>query len=108
MLVIFGFGVVLANFVVFLVDEKETKSKHIQFVSGVHATSYWLANFLWDSCVLLIVISMSTIIIAAFQTSAFSAGEPLTAIVIAMVRPFILLYQYHLTMPACMAELTIY
>ena len=35
-------------FVVFLVKERVCKSKHLQLVSGVNMTSYWVANFLWD------------------------------------------------------------
>lgn len=84
--VIFGYSVLLANFVVFLVKEKETGAKHLQFVSGVHATTFWLANFIWDSLIILIVISLSTVVIAAFQINAFSVGGPLAAVVVLMVR----------------------
>ena len=84
--VMFGYSVLVANFVVFLVKEKETKAKHLQFVSGVHATTFWLANFIWDSLIILVVISLSTVVIAAFQIDAFSVGEPLAALVVLMVR----------------------
>ena len=84
--VIFGYSVLLANFVVFLVKEKETKAKHLQFVSGVHTTTFWLANFIWDSLIILVAISLSTVVIAAFQLNAFSVGESLAAVVVLMVR----------------------
>lgn len=35
-------------FIVFLVKERISKSKHLQLVSGVNMTSYWLATYLWD------------------------------------------------------------
>lgn len=37
-----------ASFVVFLVAEKATKAKHLQFVSGCDPVIYWLANYMWD------------------------------------------------------------
>lgn len=37
-----------ASFVVFLVAEKATKAKHLQFVSGCDPVIYWLANYVWD------------------------------------------------------------
>lgn len=35
-------------FIVFVVKEKTCKSKHLQLVSGVNLSSYWLASYLWD------------------------------------------------------------
>merc|ERR1712125_154959 len=37
-----------AAFCVFLVKERVTKSKHLQLVSGVNMTSYWVSSYLWD------------------------------------------------------------
>lgn len=85
-LVIFGYSALFSNFVVFLVKEKETSSKHLQFVSGVHSTTFWLANFLWDALVILAAVAITIVIIAAFQISAFSAGENLASIVVLLVR----------------------
>ena len=46
--VMFALSFVPASFVLFLIEERVTKAKHLQFVSGVDQTVYWLANFLWD------------------------------------------------------------
>ena len=81
----FGFSVLLAYFVLFVVKEKENGAKHLQFVSGVHSSTYWLANYLFDNLIILIVIALSTIVVAVFQISSFSAGEPLGAVVLLMV-----------------------
>lgn len=35
-------------FIVFLVKERVSKSKHLQLVSGVDLTSYWISSYLWD------------------------------------------------------------
>ena len=65
--------------------EKENGAKHLQFVSGVHSSTYWLANYLFDNFIILIVIALSTIIVAVFQISSFSSGENLAAVVLLMV-----------------------
>ena len=42
------YGYIPGAFIVFLVNERISKSKHLQLVSGVNMTSYWLASYLWD------------------------------------------------------------
>lgn len=46
--IIVAMSFVPASFVVFLVAEKATKAKHLQFVSGCDPVIYWLANYMWD------------------------------------------------------------
>uniref|UniRef100_A0A8B9F4L1 P-type phospholipid transporter n=1 Tax=Amazona collaria TaxID=241587 RepID=A0A8B9F4L1_9PSIT len=46
--VIFAMSFVPASFVVFLIQERVSKAKHLQFISGVKPVIYWLANFVWD------------------------------------------------------------
>ena len=46
--IIVAMSFVPASFVVFLVAEKSTKAKHLQFVSGCNPVIYWLANYAWD------------------------------------------------------------
>ncbi len=38
----------VATFAVFLIKERVTKSKHIQFVSGVSVFNFWASTFVWD------------------------------------------------------------
>lgn len=42
------FGYIPGAFIVFLVKERVSKSKHLQLVSGVNMTSYWLGQYVWD------------------------------------------------------------
>ena len=46
--VIIAMSFVPASFVVFLVTERASKAKHLQFVSGVDPVIYWLSNYAWD------------------------------------------------------------
>ncbi len=46
--VIFAMSFVPASFVLYLIQERVTQAKHLQFVSGVSPLVYWIANFFWD------------------------------------------------------------
>ena len=46
--VIFAMSFVPASFVVFLIEERVSKVKHLHFVSSVPPLTYWLASALWD------------------------------------------------------------
>ncbi|KAG7250620.1 hypothetical protein CRUP_021101 [Coryphaenoides rupestris] len=48
--VIFAMSFIPASFVLYLIQERATKAKHLQFVSGVSPLVYWVANFFWDMC----------------------------------------------------------
>jgi len=46
--VIFALSQIPASFVVFLVEERQSGSRHLQFVSGVKPVIFWLVNYCWD------------------------------------------------------------
>jgi ATP-binding cassette subfamily A (ABC1) protein 3 len=46
--IVFGFGFMMAAFAVFLIKERVSKAKHLQFLSGANGLSFWLSTFLWD------------------------------------------------------------
>ncbi len=53
-------------------QERQTNSKHIQFVSGVHAFNYWFSTFTWDFINYMIPVIVMIIIIAAFNIDAYA------------------------------------
>lgn len=55
--VIFAMSFVPASFVLYLIQERVTKAKHLQFVSGVSPLVYWLTNFCWD----MVMVSLSAL-----------------------------------------------
>jgi ATP-binding cassette subfamily A (ABC1) protein 3 len=82
--VVFGYSFLVASFILVLVAEKESKAKHLQFVSGATVTSYWLANLTCDLLNSLLPLALSLAIIAAAQVEAYS-GIALLAIACLLV-----------------------
>lgn len=60
------------TFAVFLIKERVTKSKHIQFVSGVPVFNYWISTFAWDLCNFMILAILMVIVLAAFNIEGYS------------------------------------
>nr|XP_058142182.1 phospholipid-transporting ATPase ABCA3-like [Dasypus novemcinctus] len=58
----FGMSILVSSFCLLTVSERITKAKHLQFVSGVYATNFWVSALLWDfavffiACCLLMVV----------------------------------------------------
>lgn len=72
--ILFGMAPLASSFLIFLVKEKESKAKHIQFVSGVDPASYWLSGYLWDFANFLLPSVGCLLIFLAFDVEAFT-GE---------------------------------
>ena len=66
-----GISFLVASFVVFLIKERATAAKHLQFVSGVHAINYWFSTFVWDFINFMIPALVIVGIFAAFDISGF-------------------------------------
>ena len=60
------------------------QAKHIQFVSGVQASSYWLSTFAFDLLNALIPSILTFILFAAFNLEGYR-GENLAAIFLLLV-----------------------
>lgn len=61
---------------VFLVKERVTNAKHLQFVSGVHFATFWLANIIWDFVNFLIPCVGILVTFLCFHEDGFiSAGQ---------------------------------
>ncbi|CAF1495205.1 unnamed protein product, partial [Rotaria sp. Silwood1] len=69
--IIFALAFIPASFLVFLIDEHSTMSKHLQFISGVKGITYWSANFLWDLINYCVSIGCFIIIFVAFNIESF-------------------------------------
>ena len=67
----FGMAFLASSFVVFVVDERASKAKHIQRVSGVRLSTFWLSAFLWDIINYTLPCIVVLIMFAAFQVPAY-------------------------------------
>ncbi|KAI2474345.1 ATP binding cassette (ABC) transporter subfamily A member, partial [Diabrotica virgifera virgifera] len=61
-------------YVIFLIRENVSKSKHLQFVSGVKVYIFWFVNIICDMFVYLLVCSVLLITIYCFQQDGFKTS----------------------------------
>ncbi|XP_042278447.1 ATP-binding cassette sub-family A member 2 isoform X1 [Thunnus maccoyii] len=78
--IIVAMSFVPASFVVFLVAEKSTKAKHLQFVSGCDPVIYWLANYIWDMMNYLVPATCCVIILFVFDLPAYTSPTNFPAV----------------------------
>lgn len=70
--VVFGMSFLAASFCLFLIRERSTGSKHLQLVSGVRRSTYWLATFIWDYLIFIIPCCCLFIIFALFNINDYT------------------------------------
>ncbi|KAM8733143.1 phospholipid-transporting ATPase ABCA1b isoform 2-T2 [Acanthopagrus schlegelii] len=90
--VIFAMSFVPASFVVFLIQERVNKAKHMQFISGVQPLLYWVANFIWDMCNYIVPATLVVIIFICFQQKAYVSSTNLPVLAL-----LLLLYGWSIT-----------
>ncbi|KAH0628410.1 hypothetical protein JD844_009534 [Phrynosoma platyrhinos] len=90
--VIFAMSFVPASFVVFLIQERVSKAKHLQFISGVKPVIYWLANFVWDMCNYVVPATLVIIIFICFQQKSYVSSSNLPVLAL-----LLLLYGWSIT-----------
>ncbi|KAM9174579.1 phospholipid-transporting ATPase ABCA7 [Mergus octosetaceus] len=90
--VIFAMSFVPASFVLFLIEERVSKAKHLQFVSGMKPLTYWLGNFAWDMCNYLVPALLVVLIFLCFQQKAYVSSANLPSLVL-----LLLLYGWSIT-----------
>ncbi|XP_057190130.1 LOW QUALITY PROTEIN: retinal-specific phospholipid-transporting ATPase ABCA4 [Triplophysa rosa] len=79
--VIFAMSFIPASFVLYLIQERVTKAKHLQFVSGVSPLVYWLANFFWDMINYSVSTAMVVGIFVAFDKKCYTSPANLPALI---------------------------
>uniref|UniRef100_A0A671PN16 ATP-binding cassette, sub-family A (ABC1), member 4a n=1 Tax=Sinocyclocheilus anshuiensis TaxID=1608454 RepID=A0A671PN16_9TELE len=79
--VIFAMSFVPASFVLYLIQERVTQAKHLQFVSGVSPLVYWIANFFWDMINYAVSAAMVVGIFIAFDQKCYTSPGNLQALI---------------------------
>ncbi|KAM4557505.1 retinal-specific phospholipid-transporting ATPase ABCA4-like [Fundulus diaphanus] len=90
--VIFAMSFIPASFVLYLIQERVTKAKHLQFVSGVNPFVYWVANFFWDMMNYVVSTAMVVGIFMAFDKKCYTSPANLPALI-----ALLLLYGWSVT-----------
>ncbi|KAG7459155.1 ATP-binding cassette sub-family A member 1-like isoform X1 [Solea senegalensis] len=90
--VIFAMSFVPASFVVFLIQERVSKAKHMHFISGVQPLLYWVANFTWDMCNYIVPATLVILIFICFQQKAYVSSTNLPTLAL-----LLLLYGWSIT-----------
>ncbi|XP_063062860.1 retinal-specific phospholipid-transporting ATPase ABCA4-like [Engraulis encrasicolus] len=90
--VIFAMSFVPASFVLYLIQERVTQAKHLQFVSGVSPFIYWVANFLWDMVNYTVSAGLVVAIFVAFDKKCYTSPTNLNALI-----TLLLLYGWSVT-----------
>ena len=85
MLVLTGFCSLPASFLMHLVNERVSKMKHLQLVSGMNAVVYWTANLVWDFLTGCIPILLSYWLMMLIGVRAYNEGQNGTALLYLMV-----------------------
>jgi len=85
MMVALAFGFIPTSFAVFIVYERETRSKHLQLLSGVQITAYWTANALWDLVIFAIPACVCLIILACDGNESFTGRANLPVLLLALL-----------------------
>ena len=70
--VIMAFSFVPASSLVFLVGERETGFKHLQFASGMTPAPFWFANLAFDILICSISVFLSLSIFQGFELAAYT------------------------------------
>ncbi|EMP24164.1 ATP-binding cassette sub-family A member 7 [Chelonia mydas] len=94
--VMFAMSFIPASFVLFLIEERVSKAKHLQFVSGMKPGVYWLGNFAWDmgrgrpggwrsgewQCNYLVPAGLVVLIFLCFQQKSYVSSANLPSLVL--------------------------
>ncbi|XP_078010206.1 phospholipid-transporting ATPase ABCA7-like isoform X6 [Phascolarctos cinereus] len=90
--VLFAMSFVPASFVLFLIEDRVSRAKHLQLLGGLPPTLYWLGNFAWDMCNYLVPAALVVLIFLGFQQRAYVAPPNLPALLL-----LLLLYGWSIT-----------
>eukprot|EP00759_Apiculatamorpha_spiralis_P010337 PhF_6_TR17090/c0_g1_i1/m.26263/K05643/ABCA3; ATP-binding cassette, subfamily A (ABC1), member 3 len=77
--VLIPFCLIPANYVAFLVKEREVKAKHVQLVSGVNVVAYWCSSYLFDMLTYMITASLALLVFTVFDRTEYVGDAETTS-----------------------------
>ncbi|KAM4697953.1 phospholipid-transporting ATPase ABCA3 [Rhinophrynus dorsalis] len=82
---LYGMASLASTFSLLLVGERAVKSKHVQFVSGASAFSYWLSALIWDLLNFLIPCTFMLVVFQAFGVRAYTEEHHLVDVMLMLL-----------------------
>ena len=71
----FGFSFLIASFVIFLIKEKSSNAKHLQYMSGCNSHIFWISALLWDILNYMVAVAIVMILLKVFQINEFMGAN---------------------------------
>jgi ATP-binding cassette subfamily A (ABC1) protein 1 len=83
--VIYAMSFVPAAFVVYLIEDRISGSKHLQFVSGLPPWLYWIAAYAWDLSSYLVTAMLCVFVFLVFDEEAYVGRDTFPGLLVLMV-----------------------
>uniref|UniRef100_A0A1I8GBS1 ABC transporter domain-containing protein n=1 Tax=Macrostomum lignano TaxID=282301 RepID=A0A1I8GBS1_9PLAT len=93
--IIFALSFIPASFVLFLISERTTNAKHLQFVSGINPTTYWIVNHIWNLLNYMVPLTIVIFLFVAFKNYEFVGSQTIGPFLLTMV-----LFGWVMTVPS--------
>jgi ATP-binding cassette, subfamily A (ABC1), member 3 len=74
-LVVLGFPFIAGAFATFVVQERESKAKHLQTVAGVEPWAYWVSTYLWDVLNYFIPMLLTIVFMFSFDVGVLTTTD---------------------------------
>nr|XP_022919055.1 ATP-binding cassette sub-family A member 3-like isoform X1 [Onthophagus taurus] len=81
----FCMAIISPFYILFYVRERVCKSKHLQFVSGVNISVYWVTAYLWDFLTFLFTCICLIITLACLQEPGFATFDELGRVFLLLI-----------------------
>ncbi|CBZ24573.1 putative ATP-binding cassette protein subfamily A, member 2, partial [Leishmania mexicana MHOM/GT/2001/U1103] len=76
------FTFIPSTFVSWIVKERECKARHLQNVSGLYFSVYWITNFLFDICCYVVTMLLILIVFAIFSRDEYIGERAVGATIV--------------------------
>ncbi|CAI9722811.1 ATP-binding cassette sub-family A member 3 [Octopus vulgaris] len=70
-MILFGISFLAATFSLFVIKERCTKSRHLQYISGVYPFNFWISVYIWDLMTFLLTSICVIITFVCFDIKAY-------------------------------------
>ena len=71
LLALFGFCFLVSSFVLFVVEERVSGTKHLQTISGLNKLIYWTSSYTWDLVIYTLAILLGSLVFLCFDKQEF-------------------------------------